>query len=760
MPGTWRGARRQRASARGAPNSWPWSRLLRFVSGVHVLALTDQAVVSAASFLTMVIIGRATDPSQLGAYAIAISVLASCFTIQGSLITLPYSIQRHRPLGTPAEHAGSSLAHSALLAAGIVLMLAVAALGLFAGGAPAELVAMTWALAGVAPFALFREFCRRFSFTHLQLGHALMLDLAVALTQLAILGWLGWTGRLSAVTACGALGFSCGLAAFGWLVLARADFAIRGDQLRATLAQSWSLGKWLFVNQIMVQVQRYITYWLSLVIAGAAVTGVYAACMSVVSFANPLTFGLGNILTPRSVLAWKEGGAAGLRRQAIRDALLFGAAMAPFCILVMLAGDDVMRVLYHGVDYEGHGHAVAVLAFAALASAIGLPASNALASMERPREIFVVGAVGAVLTVILVWWLMTEWGLLGAAYGLLSGNVVGSAGLWIAFLARAPQAPDPAPAFRVLETLTRSSDSGRWAMTRLGEGDHANVYAARSTDHAPIWGTHRDLVIKLYKPEAALTLGMVQAQFESLSRLHAALHGRTVHGWTISTPQPLRVCQSPLALVMTAVAGKKDLKSCAAADDDLTPDVLQAIGRVFVAAMRESWSRGQLHGDLGLQNVLYDVRTRSLSFIDPGTPECCLVCNDGTGRWRPAALELGHILRDLGTDVRDILGNPIARLRRQIFVESALRAFVGTLGEREEKQQALRDIRACALGHLGKVLAPSWSIRGLGHWLLSQIVVRRMDFMLDRLNTEPGPGRGLPDKSSDVASRRTQRLQA
>jgi hypothetical protein len=35
-----------------------------------------------------------------------------------------------------------------------------------------------------------------------------------------------------------------------------------------------------------------------------------------------------------------------------------------------------------------------------------------------------------------------------------------------------------------------------------------------------------------------------------------------------------------------------------------------------------------------------------------------------------------------------------------------------------------------------------------------------MDFMLDRLNTEPGPGGGPPDKPSDVASRRTQRLQA
>jgi len=79
-----------------------WLLLPRFISGAHVLALADQGVVSAASFLTTVIIGRWTDASQLGIYAIGISVLASSYTIQGSLITLPYSIQRHHPLGTPA----------------------------------------------------------------------------------------------------------------------------------------------------------------------------------------------------------------------------------------------------------------------------------------------------------------------------------------------------------------------------------------------------------------------------------------------------------------------------------------------------------------------------------------------------------------------------------------------------------------------------------------------------------------------------------
>ena len=724
------------ASTDAAKRSWSSLGLLRLLSGIHVLALADQAVVSATSFLTTVLVGRYTDPSQLGAYAIGNSVLASLFTVQGSLITLPYSIQRHRPLGTPAEHAGSSLAQGGLLSAGATLLLALTALGLFADGAAPEVTAMAWALAAVMPFGLLREFGRRFAFTHLQMVQVLALDAAVGMIQLSILGWLGLTGRLSAVTACGALGISCGLAAIGWLYVSRTDFVIRTGQLWAATKQSWGLGKWLFIGQVItVQAQRYIPYWLVIVMAGAATTGIYAACMSVVSFVNPLMFGFANILTPRSVLAWKERGGAALRRQTIRDSLFLGAMMLAFCLLVLSTGEEVMRFLYHGSEYEGHRHTIAVLAFATFASAIGMPASNALAAMERPRAIVAAGVVGAVLTVVLIWGLMAEWGLVGAAYGLLTANVFGSAGLWLAFLTLTPQARDPAPAIRALQKFTRTSDSSGWVITRLGEGDHATVYSVRSNNGQPIWRTYHNVVIKLFKPEAGLDPEMVDAQFEALSILHAAVHGQTCDGWKISSPKPLHVCQSPLALIMTAVSGK-DLKSCAATDDDLTPDVLESIGRVLVTAMRESWSRGQLHGDLGLQNIHYDIEANDLSLIDPGTLESCSVCNDPDRSWRPAVLELGHILRDLGTDVRDIIGNPIARLRRQIFAESALRAFLDTIGPLEEKRRALHEIRACAQAHLWRVLEPSSPVRGLWHRLLRRIVVRRMDSMLDGLMAE------------------------
>jgi len=294
---------------------------------------------------------------------------------------------------------------------------------------------MIWALAAVAPFALLRAFGRRFAFAHFQMNQALILDTAVAAIQLGGLGVLAWIGLLSATTAFAAIGAASAGIGVVWLYRARANFAVCGDQLPETMQQSWNLGKWLLANQLILVAQTNITYWLLAWAAGTSATGVYAACMSIALSANPLISGLSNILAPRAALAFKEGGGARLRREVTRESRLLGLVMALFCIVVLFAGEHVMRLLYHGNEYEGNGHTVTVLALALLASAVGMPASNALESIERPREVFWAGLFAAVLTAALVWSLVAGWGLLGAAYGFLAGNVAGAAGLWVAFLA-------------------------------------------------------------------------------------------------------------------------------------------------------------------------------------------------------------------------------------------------------------------------------------------------------------------------------------
>ena len=90
---------------------------------------------------------------------------------------------------------------------------------------------------------------------------------------------------------------------------------------------------------------------------------------------------------------------------------------------------------------------------------------------------------------------------------------------------------------------------------------------------------------------------MVQAQFDSLSKLHAALDGRQIDGWQVSVPRPLYICKSPLALVMTEVPGKH-IDLYASKSHALTSKTLLDASRAFVTAMQLCWSDGRRHGDL------------------------------------------------------------------------------------------------------------------------------------------------------------------
>ena len=157
-------------------NGQPSVKILRAVSGAHIYALFDQAVVSGASFLTMIMIGRWTNPVELGLYAIGVSILLSLLATQQTLISLPYTVQRSCPAATAAEHAGGALVQCGLLALLTIVLLTVAALGLIANGAKPELAALTWTLAGVAPFVLLRDLGRS------SLSHACM--------QAGLCGWI------------------------------------------------------------------------------------------------------------------------------------------------------------------------------------------------------------------------------------------------------------------------------------------------------------------------------------------------------------------------------------------------------------------------------------------------------------------------------------------------------------------------------------------------------------------------------------------
>jgi O-antigen/teichoic acid export membrane protein len=269
-------------------------------------------------------------------------------------------------------------------------------------------------------------------------AYALALDCAVALLAMLALAILNWFDKLSAASAIVAVGFACGLASFAWLYHARSEFSWRFRELTPTLRRNWKMGKWFLSSNLAIQIQGYMAPWLALTIAGAALTGIYAACTSIVALVNPVLFGAFNVLLPKFVQVLHLQGLVGLRRQAYFESVLLAAIMSAFALGIFECGDDIMRLLYHGDAYVGYGNVLTVLAMASLAAAVGAPASIALAAANRARRVAWVTALTASLSLFLIAVLLPAYGLLGAAYGALVAETMGSAGRWVAFLLLPP----------------------------------------------------------------------------------------------------------------------------------------------------------------------------------------------------------------------------------------------------------------------------------------------------------------------------------
>ncbi len=392
----------------------------------------DQALVSATNLILLLVLARWAGASDVGYYSIGFSVIMMAISVQDSLVTRPYSVQMLNFPYRPEEHSGGAL----VLASGIGLVIAAVGLATTAIIAIADrsedAISISLVLGFALPFLLIREFIRRYSFAHLQTWHAVGVDAAtLGLLGLAV-AVLVLNEAMAASTAVAALGGACAISAGIWIVLRRNLFKFSGNPIAETCRQSLVFGKWLLASQMAIQAQGYSTHWIIFAFAGSATTGVYAGCLSIVALSNPLLFGYLNLLTPRFVRAYDEGGSEALRKHAISSAKFLGGLIGLFAVGVIVSGDWLIASLFPGEAFEAGFTLLAPLALAAVAGAIGAPAAVALTAAERGRPVAMLSTLSLFLGSLLVLALMARWGLEAAVFGVLLSETLASVARWIA----------------------------------------------------------------------------------------------------------------------------------------------------------------------------------------------------------------------------------------------------------------------------------------------------------------------------------------
>lgn len=415
-------------------------RVLSSETALHqsVVSLADQAISSATNFLTGIIIARACSKEVLGLYMLGFSLISLVTDLQTSLITTPYMVYAPRLRGRAhALYTGSTLIHQ--LAFCFITMMGVAcgAIVVGRGVGPRGLAAVLWALVLAIAFIMLREHARRVSFARLRLTTALVFDSCIAAVQIVGLLALTRFGLLSASRAYWVIGLACGIAILWWLWSDREFYNPRLSESLNDLQKNWVLGKWVFASGLVWAVSINLYPWFLAAFHGAASTGIWAACLGVVSVGNPILLGIQNLVGPKIAHEYAANGAAALRRLVLKIIAVTSLPMLSLCLVMFIWGGRILTSLY-GRQYLGNGPIVAILALNLLVNAAAFSFSRALFAVDRADLDFLVNFTALFIMVTVGLWLVRAFGPLGAALGLVGANLVTSAVRATVFLRLTP----------------------------------------------------------------------------------------------------------------------------------------------------------------------------------------------------------------------------------------------------------------------------------------------------------------------------------
>jgi O-antigen/teichoic acid export membrane protein len=413
-----------------------WSDGARARQGVShgFWVMCDQGVVSLASFVSAVIVGRICGQYELGIYSLAVTMFWLAAGIPNALVWTPYTSHAARlTSGRREVYAGSVTLHTVLIA------VAIAAVALLVGIVPLPVLRRAEWLApmclALVPFTILmivREHVRRLHLADLRTRELVAIDVPIAVAQVAVLMALAYVNRLSATTALLAVAATCSLAAL-WLARNAERFDYRPRRAVVHWSFNQRFGRWLLFVTFAWLLGDASYRWMVGSIHGLEALGRFAAAQSIVLALNPVLLTLNNLAQAWSAREYARGGRPAVKQFALRTTLLVGVGAGLGFAVLAVCGGTLVRLMYGG-EFAGLGRVAAALALGMFAHAMFLPVDAALVALRRGNAMLLAAVVRLVLAVgcgvMLVWWR----GLEGVGYAMAISSVASAAIEWYALV--------------------------------------------------------------------------------------------------------------------------------------------------------------------------------------------------------------------------------------------------------------------------------------------------------------------------------------
>jgi O-antigen/teichoic acid export membrane protein len=221
--------------------------------------------------------------------------------------------------------------------------------------------------------SLLREITRRVFLATSQTKHLFWLDITSSLLQLIGLGLLCASNQLTATNVLWLIALSTIMPVLPMLNVARLRrLLVAGSQARVELLKFYQYGRWLLLGGLChaLNVQAYP--WLAFVAGGTKLTGLYAACMSIVNILAPLLTGLTNYFRPKFMIAGAHYPSQDFPIYVVKRTVIFIFPGLVLCLILISFGESTLLHLY-GPTFRKGAMALAWFGGGALAICLAAP---------------------------------------------------------------------------------------------------------------------------------------------------------------------------------------------------------------------------------------------------------------------------------------------------------------------------------------------------------------------------------------------------
>lgn len=404
------------SSGRNRPPRNPSSRRL------HLVALSDQAIVSAANFLTGLVLARLLPLEEFGKYSLVWMGILFGANMQMALITSPMMsigpIQRRM---SNKSYIGSvfsfQLAFTLVMTCLLVGVMVVVRL------TRASLdVSWIWptVIANVA--YQIQDFTRRVAFYQKHVFVALGGDVMSYIGQLVAIGVCMKLGILSVRNVLWANALTSILAialVAPWMPVPITRLRI----VRAALIRNWRSARFLLAATLMQWTSGNFFVVIAPFFLGVNAVGAMRACQSVMNMTNIWMQGLENSLPSEASRVLTKSGKPGLRTYIIRALLMLGGFTAVVVLVIVVAPELWIKILY-GPHLKGYGFILRAYGLISLLTVLTMPLRAGLRSLEDTKPIFngyIMTTIYSVISAPLLAW---SFGLKGLLAGIIGVNLL------------------------------------------------------------------------------------------------------------------------------------------------------------------------------------------------------------------------------------------------------------------------------------------------------------------------------------------------